>query len=905
MSLRIDHLVAYGLSGNAIAQWKSRHIDELLPLQEEALVRCGLLNGKNLLVSAPTSSGKTLIAEIAALRHLESRRRAVYLVPTRSLAEEKYRTFRDQFGPLGIRVAISTRERPDADRTVVEGRYDLLVAVYEKMKAYLVVRPQILRDVALIVVDEVQMIGEPDRGATLDILLTKIITSPYSPQMLGLSAVLGDDAARLADWMHCELLTFAERPIELREGVVDLSSGLFLYRSAARARVEEEPLVDPWSDAEDLRKENEDTFQREAILRIVRALAEDKGEQVIVFVPTRSASQQWAVYFSQHLALPESAEALRNLAQYEDTRARERLHDVFRTGVAFHNADVPRALRALVERHFNDGAIRVLVSTSTLGQGVNLAGRNVVQVPSMVTTDRWTGRQAFAALSRSRFRNQGGRGARMGREERFGRSILVASTRIEAERLLREYVEGPLEGILPQVDPKVLDRHAIDLVVSGIANRVEDLRSFFLNSFSGRIFWRVDGESLDPMLEMMIEQLIRRRFLSLGDAGRIEGTGMGEVAATSGLDLATVELLAEWFEQNPSFTEDDPFEALIVLAFTADGRDYSLAGFVPERGSAARFVEPIRERLLSRDDVTALVQEILSPPGGLTRDAIACLRKILVLDAWIGTDDTRDIEETQRTYSGAVANMALHFAWLAQGAAALGESLTRPEKECRALRVLADRLVLGCSVEGIGLARLRVDGLSRAHVGALIREGFTTPESIALADPDMIRALVPEMVANELLAESTALYEGRSARHRREMPEFVEEIEAEIEEPALDHREEIPEEHYDGDSFLELDLRGTGSAKLNGRDLNLPPLAFRLLAALAERPGTGLRYEEAEGVLWPDAHVERQQVHAHRNRIVEAFCEVIGPERASGLMALKRGMGLLLAIPKENIRTIR
>jgi len=449
MPLSIEHLRAHGLSAAAVSAWRSGGIEHLLPLQEKVLTEHGFLHGKSLLVCAPTSSGKTFVAEMAAVRQMERNRRVVFLVPTKALAEEKYRSFSTLYGPQGYRVAISTRERPEADKDILTGDYDLLVAVYEKMKAYLVARPEMLVGVALVVADEIQTLGEPGRGAMIDLLLTKIAKAPYGSQLIALSAVVGEDAPRLAAWLGCELIHHRERPVELREGVFDLSRGEFNYRDAGTGRTGTEPLAEPFT-SDDCFPDAEDVdFRREAILSLARNLSEERGEQVLLFVPTRYMSRNWAHHLAGRASLEPARDVLNEMALYEDTHARDLLREVLGNGIAFHNADLSWDLRDLIERHFNSGDIRVLISTPTLAQGVNLRGRNVLHVPAMIATDRWTGRSTTVPLTRGRFRNQGGRSGRYRHEEGFGRSILVARNPQESARLMRDYVEGHAEPLTP------------------------------------------------------------------------------------------------------------------------------------------------------------------------------------------------------------------------------------------------------------------------------------------------------------------------------------------------------------------------------------------------------------------------------------------------------------------------
>ncbi|HPS02149.1 MAG TPA: DEAD/DEAH box helicase, partial [Candidatus Sumerlaeota bacterium] len=568
MSLPVEHLTAFGFPPETLEAWRRQGIERLLPLQEQALREHGFLHDRNLLVSAPTSSGKTFVAEMAAMRHLDRGRRVVYLVPTKALAEEKFRAFTRVCAPLGYRTAIATRERPDSDRQVLEGRYDLLVAVYEKMKAFLVARPEMLAGIGAVIADEVQTLGEPGRGDTVDLILTKIVRAPYSTQLILLSAVLGDDTRRLADWLGCETLVWRERPVALREGVFDAATATFSYRDANSGQRGDERLhetVLPASD--DPAGDSLDAAHRQEILLRLAAHLAGNGEQTLLFVPTRYMSRNWAHLLASRVQLPPADAILDEIRAYEDSLSRDLLVETLRQGVAFHNADLAWDLRQLIERHFNSGAIRVLVSTSTLAQGVNLTGRNVLHVPDIVETDRWTGRHAFVALTRSRFRNQGGRGARLRSGQDFGRSILVARHSQEAQRLLKNYIEGDLEALEPQIALDRLDHFVLDLVASRVARSHADLLDFFHQTFTGRTLWRTDSAPLAQRLDTAIEELTGRHLLTRdAQLDLLSVSGLGEVAAATGLQTRTVLALADYLRQEPLDPGEEPLEALLALA---------------------------------------------------------------------------------------------------------------------------------------------------------------------------------------------------------------------------------------------------------------------------------------------------------------------------------------------------
>ena len=111
-----DILRAYGIGDDIIDIWKKSYGEFLLPIQEKAIVKHNVLGGRNLIIFAPTSSGKTLVGEIVSVHYAMAKKRALYLVPMKALAEEKYHHFRDMYGQLGIKAIISTHDRKDMTR---------------------------------------------------------------------------------------------------------------------------------------------------------------------------------------------------------------------------------------------------------------------------------------------------------------------------------------------------------------------------------------------------------------------------------------------------------------------------------------------------------------------------------------------------------------------------------------------------------------------------------------------------------------------------------------------------------------------------------------------------------------------------------------------------------------------
>jgi len=149
--LRVDELP---IDERARALYAEEGITELYPPQEEA-IKAGVLDGRSLVLAIPTASGKTLVAELCAIRHMigaGGKGKVLYLVPLRALASEK----RDEFsrlGRLGIKVVLSSGDYDSNDPSL--GRYDLIIATNEKADSLFRHRPPWVESLTLVVADEV------------------------------------------------------------------------------------------------------------------------------------------------------------------------------------------------------------------------------------------------------------------------------------------------------------------------------------------------------------------------------------------------------------------------------------------------------------------------------------------------------------------------------------------------------------------------------------------------------------------------------------------------------------------------------------------------------------------------------------------------------------------------------
>ena len=190
-------------------------IDELRPAQEKSIKK-GLLERKNLLVCTPTASGKTLIAELAMVKSiLEGKGKAIYIVPLKALANEKFKDFKKRYG-LYLRVALSIGDLDSADPYLE--RFDLIVCTAEKLDSLIRHHAPWLIKVGTVVVDEVHLMNDPGRGPTLEILITMLRELLEKVQVLALSATIGNPE-ELSEWLGANLVIDNWRPVKLHKGV--------------------------------------------------------------------------------------------------------------------------------------------------------------------------------------------------------------------------------------------------------------------------------------------------------------------------------------------------------------------------------------------------------------------------------------------------------------------------------------------------------------------------------------------------------------------------------------------------------------------------------------------------------------------------------------------------------------
>lgn len=725
----IDLLRSYDIPDAIIDIWRKRGIETLIPFQAAAIKKHRIPDGENLLVSAPTSSGKTLLGEIATIKAALKTRKTLYLVPLKALAEEKFSTFKTLGESSGLRVAISTRDRHDFDKDIIRGNFHIAVIVYEKFLHYLQSEIKFLHQFGLIVMDELQLISDPDRGARIEIILSRLKQLSSGPQFLGLSAVLPADSL-FASWLKMPVLHELSRPIELRMGY--LEDGDYHYWSSENgfSSIEEEFTL-PGGD-------KQETLLNAVAVRAVR------DEQSIVFVPDRRSTRYLALLLADFIRVSPDFESPEQLEEMEETVSRDELITVLRKRVAFHNADLLPEERKIVETAFREGRTKVIIATTTLAMGVNLPAKNVFVPPEKWLSLPGVDRPFLSPLKKSEFVNMGGRAGRLHLNDDFGRAIMLTDSLIEREQFRQGIIEEEIEEFEPWLLRNDLDTTVLATIGINAAESNHEIVQFLTRSYSAFVdSARGVEQDYDAVVEKSVQKLLRGKLLRLDKHENLRLTRAGEVAVKFGLSARTGAFLARLIQDDLHERIDVLSASFMVLA-TREGITAAANLSSNEMSTHGSYYLSEITDTLSYVTVDWLQQEsgISSNPW----DWVRISKSALLLKDFVGGYGNREIEQRYNTYFGAIARLGEQVAWLLEASAAMIPEKRKDDNLLRRLTSISTQVRYGVPRDVAFLAQANIAGLGRERLNALARFGVSSWDTLAEVEiSDLERMTTPKI----------------------------------------------------------------------------------------------------------------------------------------------------------------
>ena len=345
----------------------------------------------NIVVSLPTSAGKTRIAELCMLSCIATRKRVIFVTPLRALSAQTEISLASTFSPLGKTVSSLYASIGDADidRSFLNER-DIIVATPEKLDFALRNDPDILNDVGLVVLDEGHMIGLTEREIRYEVQIQRLLKRPDADQrrIVCLSAILphGEKLKDFCQWITGEedagLIQDKWRPTRLQYGEVEW------IEDHARMEFsvgEEQPFVPRFLNAilppKGKRKKLFPNTQKELCLATAWKLVES-GQTVLIYCPLRSSVEPFArqiVDLHMRGALPTVLDVPLQSLDKALTIGREWYREdhpvlnCLKIGVAIHHGALPTPFRREIEALLRKGVLKVTISSPTLAQGLNLS----------------------------------------------------------------------------------------------------------------------------------------------------------------------------------------------------------------------------------------------------------------------------------------------------------------------------------------------------------------------------------------------------------------------------------------------------------------------------------------------------------------------------------------------------
>ncbi|AIC15575.1 DEAD/DEAH box helicase [Nitrososphaera viennensis] len=687
--------------------------ESLYPPQEKAMA-AGILDGKSVLVTTPTASGKTLVAMMAIAKTLQKGKKAVYLTPLRALASEKASDLKALEGiDLGLgrqpKVMVATGDYDSSGKELAFA--DVIVLTNEKMDTLFRHGVEWLGEVGLFVADEVHLIGDRERGPTLEMMLTRIRKLYPDAQIVALSATVSN-ADEISDWLACALVESSWRPTKLVEGVYEYGSVRMGDGRTFRVQAGTSAPVDLAIDSL------------------------DNGGQALIFAETRKRASSLAAKAAEgvyrrldkgakELAAKAAAEILDKGDDAELTRT---LAQLVGKGVAFHHAGLAPSSRKIVEESFKAGVVKLLTATPTLAAGVNLPARRVVVASILRYDGEYGGNVPISVMEYKQLCGRAGRP----KYDTSGEAIIVAesTTATSGEEIYDHYVLGTPEPLRSQLaGDRAIRFHLLSTIAS------------------------VPGMKKPEIMEVFASTLFARQYRSATVQFKVE-SALEYLESEELVKARNERYVATEFGKRTSLLYIDPQTAVDfrdALNRVEKGRRRHTLGFLHLVTQSPDFYPKLALRKKDPDEVSLLLQE--------RRDELLydmseydCSRSFWALAEWMEEAGDRTLGDRMGVEPGDMHRMVETGEWLAYSLYEVAKLLGR-EDMLSELYALRTRIRYGIKEELIPLVAL--EGVGRVRARALYAAGFTDVPKVAKA-PQAKLASVPKIgpaVAEKIKAQ--------------------------------------------------------------------------------------------------------------------------------------------------------
>src|SRR5262249_22914925 len=414
------------------------------PLDDFQVEACrAIAAGQSVIVSAPTGSGKTLVAEFAILAALETGKRIAYTTPLKALSNQKFGDFTRAFGVDAVGILTGdVKVNP-------QGR--LLVMTTEILRIMFYSGGGGLADLGWVVLDECHYMGDEGRGTVWEEI---IVNAPPDVRLVALSATVAN-VKEIADWIgivHRPIVPIyhPHRPVPLSYAVADLAGEIHEFDKVrtGRARVIGDERRGP--------DQRGRWYSRRVVDPVVLIEAmEGRGWlPAIYFIFSRVGCERAledVLTEGRALLTPEQqravdraiGEAREESPSIGDSELNQTVFRALRLGVGLHHAGILPSLKRLIERLFQRGLCEVGFAAETMSLGIHMPARAVVLQGLTKRTER-----GFRSLTHNELTQMAGRAGRRGIDAE-GKCVIALDARDGLEDVIR-VVDGSPEPIESQ-----------------------------------------------------------------------------------------------------------------------------------------------------------------------------------------------------------------------------------------------------------------------------------------------------------------------------------------------------------------------------------------------------------------------------------------------------------------------
>ncbi|KAI1176755.1 P-loop containing nucleoside triphosphate hydrolase protein [Nemania sp. FL0916] len=587
----------YALPEPLVHNLNTLGIKEIYPWQKQCLLGPGILNGtKNLVYSAPTGGGKSLVADILMLKRvLEDRNaKALLILPYVALVQEKVRWLRNAVQGIKRKpLDVDDRDeklrlwqkRFDEDNIRVIGffgggkirsiwsDFDIGVCTFEK--ANMLINTAIddctIINLKAVVLDELHMVDDDHRGYLMELIATKLMSLDHSVQIIGMSATLAN-IELLSTWLDAHMYRTSYRPIPVEEHLVyesniyPASSTRSLLKTASQLRHASSNALAPDSQPTRMIQKSQHKEFQDPVLNAVVALANEtvrSGYGVLVFCSSRQGCESDARLISK--TLPQETELntatlekrsdllgdLRSLSIGLDSI----LAETIPAGVAFHHAGMTTEERDLISTAYDSGALKVIVATCSLAAGINLPARRVILHNARMGRD---------LIGPSMLRQMRGRAGRKGKDE-------IGETYLCCRKTDLEDVVELMNAELPQVssglttDKHRIQRALLEVISIRLVNSRESIYDYTQKTL---LSLSSPSDLIKDHVESSLQDLLTMNFIECDDLDSYTATQLGKAVVASSLE-----------PEDGAFVHREMQRAL--KAFVMDGEMHILYTFTP------------------------------------------------------------------------------------------------------------------------------------------------------------------------------------------------------------------------------------------------------------------------------------------------------------------------------------